>query len=174
MLRSKFTLYLVIIVVSSTIVTCKNNGLSVKKKIVHFPVKFHFVDTNDTTMMAFEMHAGVYFPKQDSSTYSYTAEAAPGNPTTGGYIGKYLVGHVLSDSITGKHSIRRPYVGCQAGMVILAKKFWHGNTGNNVPTWRAWHLKERTINDPDSNVVSFKWPQDTLSPNVEYIGYVKQ
>ncbi len=161
LLRPAFITTITTILVGS--VSCSHNGVGPSKPIPHFPVIYRFEDVNDSTILTFHIHAGVYFPKEDSTSYEYNGEA------------NAVVGYVLEDSITAADgAITEPYPGCKAAMMIIAKKFWHGNTGHNIPTWRAWYLKPRVIYDPDSNVISFKWPDDTLSPNVEYIGYVNQ
>jgi|GEM_PF-4955426 len=162
--NNTFILSIVLLtIILAGFLSCKNDSVNPPKAVQHFPVIYRFVDTSDTTVLSFEVHAGVYFPKEEKSTYQYSGEA------------NAVVGYVLEDSITASHgAVTEPYTGVKAGMVVMARKFWHGNTGKNIPTWRAWHLKERVINDPDSNMISFKWPQDTLSPYVEYIGYVQQ
>ncbi len=171
LLHPAFIIVITIILVGS--VSCNHNGVGPSQTVPHFTVIFRFVDVSDSTIMSFGVHGGVYFPKQDSSTYAYTGESV------GRYgWGKYLIGHVVEDSIgipvNGVPPVR-PYPGVKAGLVILAKTFWDGDTSfPNVPKTRAWHLKERTITNPDSNVISFTWPKDTLSPIVEYIGYVNQ
>lgn len=126
--RVRQFLSFILVFVFTGLVSCNHNSVepSQPKPVPHFPVVYRFVDNSDSTVLSFDVHVGVYFPKQDSVTYEYNGEA------------NAVVGYVLEDSVTAKKgAVTEPYPGCKAGMVVMAKKFWHGDTGHNIPTWRA-------------------------------------